>query len=82
MQKAVDNVNQKLAEAVLGENALNQIYIDQLLIEADGTANKEHIGANAILGVSMATARACAKALRCRFINIWAAAIQRGCPFR
>ena len=64
VQKAVDNVNQKLAEAVLGENALNQIYIDQLLIEADGTANKEHIGANAILGVSMATARACAKALR------------------
>ena len=57
-------MNQKLAEAVLGENALNQIYIDQLLIEADGTANKEHIGANAILGVSMATARACAKALR------------------
>ena len=50
VQKAVDNVNQKLAEAVLGENALNQIYIDQLLIEADGTANKEHIGANAILG--------------------------------
>ena len=64
VQKAVDNVNQKLAEAVLGENALNQIYIDQLLIEADGTANKEHIGANAILGVPMATARACAKALR------------------
>ena len=62
--KAVDNVNTKLAEAVLGENALNQAYIDRLLIEADGTSNKEHIGANAILGVSLAVARAAAKALR------------------
>ena len=62
--KAVDNVNTKLADAVLGENALNQAYIDQLLIEADGTANKEHIGANAILGVSLAAARAASKALR------------------
>ena len=64
VQKAVENVNEKLAEAVLGENALNQVYIDRLLTEADGTDNKGHIGANAILGVSMAAARACAKALR------------------
>lgn len=64
VSRAVDNVNTKLAEAVLGENALNQAYIDQLLIEADGTTNKEHIGANAILGVSLAVARAAAKALR------------------
>ena len=62
--KAVDNVNTKLAEAVLGENALNQAYVDQLLLDADGTSNKEHRGANAILGVSRAVARAAAAALR------------------
>ena len=61
--KAVNNVNVKLAEAVLGENALDQCLIDSLLLEADGTANKEHIGANAVLGVSMAVAKAAAKAL-------------------
>ena len=61
---AVEHVNQTLAEAVLGENVLNQKYIDQLLIEADGTPNKENLGANAVLGVSLAAARAAAKALR------------------
>ena len=64
MQKAVSNVNTKLADAVLGENALNQSHIDYLLLQADGTKNKENIGANAVLGVSMAVARAAAKALR------------------
>ena len=63
VEKAVNNVNVKLAEAVLGENALDQCLIDSLLLEADGTANKEHIGANAVLGVSMAVAKAAAKAL-------------------
>ena len=64
VQKAVSNVNTKLADAVLGENALNQSHIDYLLLQADGTKNKENIGANAVLGVSMAVARAAAKALR------------------
>lgn len=64
VEKAVSNVNTKLSEAVLGENALNQAYIDQLLIAADGTENKGNLGANAILGVSMAVARAAAMALR------------------
>lgn len=64
VRRAVENVNQTLAEAVVGENALNQIYIDRLLAEADGTANKENLGANALLGVSLAVARAAAKALR------------------
>jgi len=64
VQKAVSNVNTKLADAVLGENALDQNFIDSLLLEADGTENKGSIGANAILGVSMAVARAAAKALR------------------
>lgn len=62
--KAVKHVNEELAEAILGENALNQIQIDQLLCEADGTENKGNMGANAILGVSLAVARAAAAALR------------------
>ncbi len=64
VEKAVNNVNTKLAEAILGENALNQMYVDSLIIEADGTENKSSIGANATLGVSMAVARAAAMALR------------------
>lgn len=64
VQKAVDNVNTKIAECILGENALNQTYIDSLLIRTDGTENKGNLGANATLGVSMAVARAAALALR------------------
>ncbi len=64
VKKAVENVNTKIAELLVGENALNQMYIDQLLAEEDGTENKSNLGANAALGVSMATARAAAKALR------------------
>ncbi|MDC7290991.1 phosphopyruvate hydratase [Blautia schinkii] len=64
VEKAVNNVNTKLAEVVLGENALNQSYIDALLIEMDGTDNKSNLGANATLGVSIAVARAAAQALR------------------
>ena len=64
VEKAVNNVNTKLAEARLGENALDQMNIDRLLIEADGTENKSSAGANAVLSVSMAVARAAAKALR------------------
>ena len=62
--KAVNNVNTKIAEVILGENALNQMYIDALLTETDGTDNKSNLGANATLGVSMAVARASASALR------------------
>lgn len=64
VQKAVEHVNTVLAEKILGENALNQAYIDYLLCAEDGTENKRNLGANAILGVSMAVARAAAKALR------------------
>lgn len=64
VRKAVDNVNSRIAEAILGENALDQTYIDHLLIETDGTDNKSSLGANATLGVSMAVARAAALALR------------------
>lgn len=64
VEKAVNNVNTKLAEAIVGENALDQMNIDRLLAEADGTDNKSSIGANAVLGVSLAVARAAAEALR------------------
>lgn len=64
VQKAVEHVNTQLAEVLVGENALNQEYIDHLLRETDGTENKEHLGANALLGASLAVARAAAKALR------------------
>lgn len=63
VEKAVSNVNTKIANALLGENALSQGYIDHLLIDADGTENKSNLGANAILPVSMAVAKASAKAL-------------------
>ncbi len=63
VQRAVEHVNTILADAVVGENALDQMQIDRLLLEADGTENKERLGANAILGVSLAAARAAAKAL-------------------
>ncbi|MBU9738165.1 phosphopyruvate hydratase [Diplocloster agilis] len=64
VQKAINNVDVKLASALVGENALEQTYIDSLLLEEDGTDNKSNIGANAILGTSMAVARAAANALR------------------
>ncbi|MFP7288399.1 phosphopyruvate hydratase [Shouchella clausii] len=63
VQKAVDNVNEKIAPELIGENALDQIGIDRLMIELDGTENKGNFGANAILGVSMAIAHAAANAL-------------------
>jgi enolase len=60
---AVKNTNTKLAEVLTGKNAFDQISIDRLMINADGTANKKNIGANAILGVSLATAKAAANSL-------------------
>lgn len=63
VEKAIANVNTKIANVLLGENALNQGYIDHLLIDADGTENKSNLGANAILAVSMAVAKAAAKAV-------------------
>jgi enolase len=56
--KAVDNVNNIIASEIEGIDVIDQAYIDNLLIEMDGTENKSNLGANAILGVSMACARA------------------------
>jgi enolase len=61
--KAVDNVNNIIAPEIQGLNALEQVDIDRTMIELDGTENKAKLGANAILGVSMATARAAANFL-------------------
>jgi len=58
--KAVSNVNSRIAPALVGISALEQTSIDQRLLELDGTANKSNLGANAILGVSLATAKAAA----------------------
>ncbi|MGE5409861.1 MAG: phosphopyruvate hydratase [Clostridiales bacterium] len=61
--KAVENVNDKIADELVEFDALDQVGIDQFLIELDGTPNKSVLGANAILGVSMAVAKAAAAAL-------------------
>ncbi|RMH72050.1 MAG: phosphopyruvate hydratase [Gemmatimonadetes bacterium] len=58
--KAVQNVNDVIAPELLGEYALDQVFIDSLLIDIDGTDNKGNLGANAILGVSLAVAKAAA----------------------
>ncbi|MBQ2803375.1 MAG: phosphopyruvate hydratase [Lachnospiraceae bacterium] len=63
VQHAVKNVNEKIASVLLGKNALDQIVIDRMLMEVDGTENKGNLGANAMLSVSMAVAKACASAL-------------------
>ena len=62
--KAVNNVNTKIREALLGMNALDQGLIDRILIDQDGTENKSNLGANATLGVSMACAKVSSLALR------------------
>ena len=69
VSKAVDNVNTKIAKAVEGKNVYEQIKIDNLLIELDGTKNKEKLGANATLGVSLAVARAAAESLGMSLYN-------------
>ena len=61
--KAVENVNDVIAEELIGWDALDQVGIDSAMIELDGTPNKAKLGANAILGVSMAVAKAAASAL-------------------
>lgn len=60
---AVDNVTKIIAPEIIGFDALNQTAIDRMMIDLDGTDNKANLGANAILGVSMAVARAAAKSL-------------------
>src|SRR6056297_1665220 len=63
VEKAVANVNEIIAPELLGVDSINQVMIDQIMIELDGTKNKSKLGANAILGVSMACAKAAADTL-------------------
>lgn len=63
VEKAVENVNEIIAEELIGMNIFDQVAIDKALIALDGTANKGKLGANAILGVSLAAARAAAESL-------------------
>ena len=62
--KAVANINEEISELLIGHNVLDQVAIDKLLIEADGTPNKSKLGANAILGASLACARAASESLK------------------
>ena len=63
VEQAVTNVNTRIADKIIGMNVLDQVKIDNLLIKADGTENKKKYGSNAILGVSLACAKASANAL-------------------
>lgn len=63
VQNAVNNVNTEIADLVVGMNVLDQVAIDKAMIKLDGTANKGRLGANAILGVSLACAKAAANAV-------------------
>ena len=69
VETAVKNVNTEIAEALIGTNVLDQVAIDQLLIDLDGTPNKERLGANAILGASLACAKAAAEYLGVALYN-------------
>ena len=64
VQAAVEHVNNQIAESVIGMNIFEQTEIDRVLIQLDGTVNKKKMGANALLGVSLACAHAAANALR------------------
>lgn len=64
VQQAVENVNTRIAKALVGRNVLRQENLDALMLELDGTENKGSLGANAILSVSLACAKAAAKALQ------------------
>ena len=69
VEKAVNNVNTELAECLIGMNALDQVSIDKAMIELDGTPNKGRLGANAILGCSLAVAKAAAESLGTSLYN-------------
>lgn len=64
LERAVANVNDQLARAVIGRNVFDQVGLDKILIRTDGSKEKRNLGANALLGVSVAAARAAAKALK------------------
>ena len=76
VENAVKNVNDKISEALVGVNVLNQRQIDKIMCDLDGTKNKENLGANAILAVSLA----CANRADFRFISTSAVATRTRFP--
>ena len=73
VNRAVDYVNNEIAETLVGWDATEQLALDMALLELDGTPNKSKLGANAILGTSLAVAKAAAQRLpSCHFTAIWA----------
>ena len=70
VRKVVDHVNQKIREKLIGFNVLDQAGIDRIMVEEDGTDNKGNLGANAILGVSMACAKTAAKSTGTTVISL------------
>ena len=80
--KAVENVRTEIAQALVGLDAAEQRTVDATLIELDGTPNKARLGANAILGASLATAKAAAARAGCRSTAGWAARRRTSCPCR
>ncbi len=80
--QAVNHVIQEIAPVLVGQDALAQEKIDRLLIDLDGTKNKSRLGANAILGVSLATARAAAESLVSRSSGTLPVHVSRSSLFR
>ena len=80
VEKAVSNVNTEIAEALIGTNVLDQVAIDKMLIELDGTPNKSRLGANAILGASWPAPRLPLRAWAPACTTISAASTPRPCP--
>lgn len=78
--QAVDAVNEEIADELLGVEATDQVLVDQIMIELDGTPNKKRLGANAILGVSLAVARAAADAVHLPLYRYLGGAAARTLP--
>jgi len=74
--RAIENIAREIEPALIGQDALDQSRVDRILIELDGTENKHRLGANSILGVSLATARAAADSLGLPFFRYLAGARQ------
>jgi enolase len=80
--KAVKNVTEKILPALEGMDALDQLTIDRTMLELDGTETKSKLGANAILAVSLAVAKAAAERSGCHCSNTWVGRTPRCCRCR
>ena len=79
VQQACDNVNGEIFETLSGLDAEDQVHIDRTMLALDGTENKSRLGANAILGVSLAVSKAAAEEAACHFTAISGARRRRFC---